>query len=211
VTEKPVLKFGIAGHPRGATTFASVLFEIGHETVVPGRGIADYLLAQSEWPTEDRYAALGRREAPTGLPTLGFSFEHKLTVVREPWRVLAASWAILPQDVAWGMAWCYPDLRSVPREAVDLDFVATLLIRWYRSCLVFSAGKFFQAEAPLPASMEQLLDEPRPAPPPTTVNTMLGSYSHRLLPEEIAPRLSASTLKEFLILRDQLGYGDLNG
>lgn len=195
-------KWGIAGHPRGATHYAARLFDIGHEGM-SSNGCCDFILAAPTLPPKhlfDRWMHPFHFADGSWLDR--FEFENRLTVVREPWRVLASAFAIRPGDFAPGMAWCLGKEVKV-NQGVTLDYVADVMVGWYRFCLDYSGGDFFRGEDPkghlpwLPANTT--------LPPPG----LRGGRRGPLKPptaEEYREKLEPANWDAVAKLQEDLGY-----
>ena len=129
-------EFGIAGMPRGGTHFAADFFGLSHEHYDPAkRGVCDYLLA-----TPVRHP---RRQNPY-LLTTNFEFEKRLTVMRDPMRVV-----ITNQEMNEELQ------RRVLTEAgatpwmlvtTPLDWWLQAVMAHYEKCLDWSDGAIVYAE-----------------------------------------------------------------
>jgi hypothetical protein len=172
--------------PRGATHFAATLYNVGHETLTE-HGMADYLLAAPDWPDEEGFRHLKR----VPLPRPEVEWKERLTVIRDPYRVVATMIANNDYRLCLKLA---EQLKGMPESfPTNVDFMMNVALNWYHNCLAWSGGEFFRAETKgdlgIPTDLGQM--NPGENRPPT---------------EEIMAALAPATLEYAQALREDFGY-----
>ncbi|HUW31078.1 MAG TPA: hypothetical protein VM223_05650 [Planctomycetota bacterium] len=179
-------QYGIAGMPRGATHYAASLFQTGHEDLNEV-GMADYLLPTPRWPEAPSF----RRMKRFYIERPNVTFNERLTVVRDPFRVLASIEANDDHRLCVELcALLGRDAEGMPEVfSTNLDYDAHVLMRWYHRCLLWSGGESFQAESGKDLSLGRM-----------------NPQNPRLSDSDIKIHLHPFTLEALLALREGLGY-----
>lgn len=196
-------KLVVVGHGRGATSFTNAWLNaqgIRTKHEMPGPdGVVDSGFSVEGYKVRNgAFAGITDRR--------DFNFEHKLCVLRDPWKVIATYYTVEHPDAIWIHA------QYIPLDAAKgdtLNAIALSVARWTRSGIAY-AGTTFKAEETdttlTPWLIKRdLLPENHviSAVPKNVVNHKPGRRMGR---EEIASRLNAEVAAELADYIAEVGY-----
>lgn len=198
---KPTKKLIVVGHGRGGTSFASTWLNengimVAHEMM--GRdGIVDSMLSV---PT-----GFIRTGTSIGASRDEFEFEHKICIVRDPWKTIATYFAVEGEGSIWNHG-NYIDLSDANGD--ELSAIAISVVDWTKAGLEYTGYRFLQAEqwnAQAPFMLQSLGFESRQWRdiPANKINHQPGN---RISADEIRGRISPSLAQSVASWRSELGY-----
>jgi hypothetical protein len=123
--------------PRGGTHFAADYYNLCHENYDPKKdGIADYLMGAKVWHPHPRR----QRKTPWEAD---FEFERKLTVIRNPWHVVASN---MEMNADFQRAFLGSACVMVHPISNEQDIWLSIIHAHYTACLEWSGGDFERVE-----------------------------------------------------------------
>lgn len=188
------------GHGRGATSFANAWLnhngiETRHEALGPD-GIVDSGMSVPTYPIrQGLYAGLKRDE---------IDFDHKLTVVRNPWKTIATYYTVEHPDAIWLHE---PHISLEEAGHDELSATCLSVVRWTRSALAYGPtyirAEEWNVNAPQWLVNQGFADRDWLPLPANLVNHQKG---RRFTREEIIGRVPASIAQEVKEFAEELGY-----
>lgn len=225
-SEKPLYRdLAVVGHGRGATSYAAAWLQangvdVRHERIGP-QGIVESGFSVPTWGVR---AGLNQ-----GLTRDKFEFNHKLCILRNPWKVIATyeavehpcaimgHWGHIPglfdglTPGNWG-AWSDQEKwdYAVADRGFRVNVIARSVVRWTRAGIEW-AGDHLQAEGQWGHRMPDWLEarglwvpqDRLPVEPPKGVNHRPGN---RLSKQEINSMLDRRVYDELSQYALELGY-----
>lgn len=198
---KERFKLAVVGHGRGATTFVNTW--LNHNGILTRHeamgkdGIVDNVLAVPTWPIRQGWAMGKFRD--------DFEFDHKVAVVRNPWKVIATYYAVEPDWAIWRHD-PHVDLSAAGDDR--LSAICLSVPRWTRSAIAWANQTYMHAETWHQNAPQWLInhgfeDRDWREVPANTINHTAGK---RLTRENIVARVSPAIAQEVKQFSEELGY-----
>jgi hypothetical protein len=196
-------RLAVVGHGRGATSFAAAWLNkngilVKHERMGP-EGIVESGFSVPTWGIRGGVLQGSQRD--------DFDFDHKLCVLRDPWKVIATYYAIEHPDAIWLHA---PHINLDDAYASRIDAIALSVVAWTNAGRAWADAEFKGEEANdvLPGMLEERgFEAPEGGWQPTPANRVNHRLGRRMSKEDIQQALRPSIRDQVIAYAEGAGYG----